>query len=117
MKISSLIRQDNEYRQALLCAGEQKTASKPLPIVVNGLTGGAFTAFAASLIEDFSPTEKSPALLLSDTPENARRLAKSLTACGITSRTRVTTVRTTGSSTGLVPFPESASQEDMSENI
>ncbi|MBQ7376801.1 MAG: transcription-repair coupling factor [Clostridia bacterium] len=83
MNVSSLIRQDSEFKQALVCIKEQKNAQKPLPTVINGLTDGAFTAFATELLRELTEGKAAPALLLSDTPEHAVRLSEALRSAGI----------------------------------
>ncbi len=86
MNVSSLIRQDSEFKQALVCIKEQVAAPKPLPTVINGLTDGAFTAFATGLLRELTEGEAAPALLLADTPEHAVRLSEALRSAGIRAR-------------------------------
>ena len=49
MRIPSIIRQDSEYRASVLALTEQLSAKTPLPIVINGLSGGSADAY---LIEE-----------------------------------------------------------------
>jgi len=50
MNISKIIRQDKEFGAFLECFKAQTLREVPLPIVINGLSGGAADAFRSECI-------------------------------------------------------------------
>ena len=46
------IRLDREFRGAMITLNEQLKSSSPLPIVVNGLSGGAIDAFTVETVSN-----------------------------------------------------------------
>ena len=50
VKISSLIRQDREFSESVLSLEDMLKAKSPMPIVINGLAGGAEDAYLSEII-------------------------------------------------------------------
>ena len=80
--ITDCIRLDSEYKQLTSAIDEVKRA-KTLPIYVSGLTGGAATAFCATLIKDVKAKYKNGSLILVGDEKEAARLSASLSALGL----------------------------------
>ncbi len=74
MRITELIRCDREYKSVVLSLQEQLRTEKPLPLVVNGLQGGASDAFLAEIVRDGRALTKSPVLLLVENEDAAERI-------------------------------------------
>ena len=82
MKISELIRLDREYKAFTLCLNESYRKKDSLPIVVNGLTGGAVSAFLTESAREAAICSAPTIFLVGD--DLARgRLAAELIASGI----------------------------------
>ncbi len=75
MRITELIRCDREYKGVVLALGEQLRAERPLPLVVNGLQGGAGDAFVAEIVRDGRALSKAPVLLFAENEDAAERIA------------------------------------------
>ena len=54
MNISKIIRQDKEFSAFLECFKAQMLKDAPLPIVINGLSGGASDAFITETVRENS---------------------------------------------------------------
>ena len=83
MKISELIREDKEYRDFSLCLKETYRSSRPLPIVVNGLSGGASGAFIIEALRDAVEISQGPVLILVGDDGERASLCSSLVAAGL----------------------------------
>ena len=83
-KITNPIRLDREFRGATLSLSETVAAKTPLPIVVNGLSGGAADAFLAEAIRDHraDPSHR-PALVFTRDESEAIRVSAMLTDAGL----------------------------------
>ncbi len=77
--IYSTIRLDREYRQVVSALNEQKQSAKPLPLIVNGLSGGAIDAFCSSLITD-TQQENKCTLIIVPSEKEAVRISHMLTS-------------------------------------
>ena len=74
MRITELIRCDREYKSVVFSLEEQLHTEKPLPLVVNGLQGGASDAFLSEIVRDGRALTKSPVLLLVENEDAAERI-------------------------------------------
>ena len=81
--ITSLITEDREFYQLSLALAEQLTATKALPLSVNGLSEGAKDAFLTELLRFASTEHPAPSLVFVSEENEARALAASLQADGI----------------------------------
>ena len=79
MRITELIRCDREYKSVVLALEEQLRTEKPLPLVVNGLQGGASDAFLAEIVRDARTLTKTAVLLLAENEDAAERVSALLT--------------------------------------
>ena len=80
--ITDTIRREAEFSALLDSVREQRRAAVPLPLLVNGLSGGAQTAFFAELARE-SAADGHPALILVPDDGAATRLAEKLSAAGV----------------------------------
>lgn len=71
MNVSRIIRQDKEFLAFLECFTHQMRKETPLPIVVNGIAGGATDAFITECVRENSDKGRLPALIL--TPDDTER--------------------------------------------
>ena len=83
-RITNPIRLDREFRSASLTLSETTAAKTPLPIVVNGLSGGAADAFLAEAIRDHrADPSRRPAMVFTRDESEAVRVAAMLTDAGL----------------------------------
>ena len=83
-RITNPIRLDREYRGASQTLSETVAAKTPLPIVVNGLSGGAADAFLAEAIRDHrADPSRRPALVFARDESEANRVAAMLSDAGL----------------------------------
>ena len=71
MNVSRIIRQDKEFLAFLECFTQQMRREAPLPIAVNGISGGASDAFITECVRENSNKGRLPALIL--TPDDTER--------------------------------------------
>ena len=64
MNISKIIRQDREFAAFTECLASDVKSRAPLPIVINGLSGGAEDAFITETVMEISTLGVGPALIL-----------------------------------------------------
>ena len=83
LKISSLIREDREFLSAMDTLGEGLRREKPLPIVINGLSGGATLAFVSEAVSHALSVSSGSVVVFASTEEERSRLASYLSADGI----------------------------------
>ena len=81
--ISSLIRQDREFGESIRTLKEQLSAKKPLPLVINGLSGGAADAYLAEAVAEARRASDAPCLLLVGSDTERARTARILSDCGL----------------------------------
>ena len=62
IKASSVIRLDKEFSDSLRQAKENFSARTPLPIIINGLLGGAVTAYVSAAVRDLREAVRAPML-------------------------------------------------------
>jgi len=83
-RITNPIRLDREFRGATLTLRETVEAKAPLPVVVNGLSGGAADAFLAEAIRDHrADPARRPALVFARDESEATRVAAMLRDAGL----------------------------------
>ena len=82
-RLSSLIRADREYKGFLTVMKDAYSAQTPLPIAVNGLTGGAEIAFLAESIIEQRALTSAPAIVFVGSEAERERLCSSLCSMGI----------------------------------
>ena len=71
MNISGIIRLDKEFSAFAECLAQDLRSSSPLPIVINGLSGGAVDAFITEAVREAVALGQGPVLLL--TPDDQER--------------------------------------------
>ena len=81
--IFSVIRYDKEFGHALTCIGEELSATKPLPIVVNGLCPGMFESFLYETAKTVSEKASVIPLILTGDEHSGRRIASQLSLFGL----------------------------------
>ena len=82
-RITSLIRADGEYGAFTELLPRAYRASEPLPIAVNGLTGGAESAFLAESVRDARAVSSAPVLVLAANEGERERAATALAESGL----------------------------------
>ena len=83
IKASSVIRLDKEFSDSLRQAKENFSARTPLPIIINGLLGGAVTAYVSAAVRDLREAVRAPMLILASSDSERSSLAAALSADGI----------------------------------
>ncbi len=83
MKISELIRLDREFLAFADCLKDSYSRESGLPIVVNGLTGGASGAFLAEAVKECHSVSPAPVLILTPDELERARTCASLSSHGI----------------------------------
>ena len=84
-RITNLIRSDGEYGSFCACLRQALTSDHALPIAVNGLTGGAESAFLAEAVRDARAASGRPVLILAESESERERIVALLSDCGISS--------------------------------
>ena len=82
-RISSLIRADGEYKKFLISLGEAFKLKEPLPIAVNGLSGGAELAFLTESVIEARKISRAPVLVLVESESEREKVTEALTLSGI----------------------------------
>ncbi len=83
MNISKIIRQDREFTAFTECLASDLKAKVPLPIVINGLSGGAEDAFITETVREISALGAGPALILTADDGERSELCALLQRSGI----------------------------------
>ena len=83
MNISRIIRQDKEFSAFLDCLRYEMKRDAPLPIVVNGIAGGAADAFITECVRENSEEGRLPALILTADDTERSEIASMLIRSGI----------------------------------
>ena len=81
--ISSIIRRDKEFSHSVESIAEQLRAHNPLPIAINGLTGGATLAYLIEAVREARRLTGAPVLVLARDDVSADALRESLFGAGI----------------------------------
>ena len=82
-KITRLIRCDSEFSAFLDCLGSAFGSDEQLPIAVNGLTGGAESAFIAEAVREARGISSSPVLVIVETEAERQRVTDLLSSAGV----------------------------------
>ena len=82
LKVSRVIRADKEYGASVAAIKAELTAPKPLPVIINGLSGGCTDAYVTECVKDLSDSGTLTVLLASSEAEGARYTAL-LSSAGI----------------------------------
>ena len=82
-KITSLIRSEVEFKAFLSCMRDVYSSFEWLPIAVNGLTGGAESAFVAEAVREAVDISDAPVLLLVESEAERQRLTDYLSSAGL----------------------------------
>lgn len=80
--ITDCIRADREFSAMLACLTGEAAATKPLPLLINGLSGGAVYAFAAAAARECRAAMGAPVLFLLPDDAGCEKLAALLAADG-----------------------------------
>ena len=83
MNISRIIRQDKEFSAFLECLRHEMRKDTPLPIVVNGIAGGAADAFITECVRENSEEGRLPALILTSDDTERSEIASMLIRSGL----------------------------------
>lgn len=83
-RLFGLIRYDREFLGTLDTLREQLSAKNPKPMVVNGLTVGASSAYLAETITELKKLSAVPALVIVSSESERERCARLLASSGIT---------------------------------
>ena len=86
MRIPSIIRQDSEYRASVLALTEQLSAKTPLPIVINGLSGGSADAYLVEAVTEAREHSGAPAVIFVGNDAERTRVAALLGTWGLDAR-------------------------------
>ncbi len=86
MRIPSIIRQDGEYRASVATLAEQLSAKTPLPIVINGLSGGSADAYLVEVVGEARLLSGAPVVILVGNDSERTRVAGILSAWGLDAR-------------------------------
>ena len=82
-KITSLIRADGEFSGFLTCLAEAYSTGEGLPIAVNGLSGGAESAFLAEAVREGVKLTSRPVLVLVENENEREKTVSLLNRVGI----------------------------------
>ena len=87
MRLTEFITRDAEFASALEAARAAIKTPKPLPIAVNGLSGGAEEAFLCELLLGIRDVRRGVTLVIESSEDRAVRAAARLSSLGVTTRT------------------------------
>ena len=82
-RLTGLIRQDAEYSRFAEALVTLSKSSERLPVAVNGLSGGAETAFLACAVGDAAAISNTPVLILVESESERERITARLTDAGL----------------------------------
>ena len=82
-KISSFIRLDGEYSHFVETTATEFKAKNPLPIIINGLSGGALDAFMVEAVADARRASASTVLVILDNDTECAKCTESLATLGL----------------------------------
>ncbi len=81
--ITAAMREDREFKEAMLALREQLSATRPLPLSASGLSEGAREAFVVETLRELSAIRTAPTLLLVREETEGRALAALLSEAGL----------------------------------
>ena len=82
LKISQIIRAEKEYKASLDTVKAQLLTKKPLPVIINGLSGGGADAYVTECVKDIAGCGTITLILASSEAERAR-IAALLSSAGV----------------------------------
>ena len=82
-KITKIIRCDAEFGSFVSCMRNAYSADECLPIAINGLSGGAESAFLVEAVRDAFHISRRPVLILAESESERARITDILKNCGI----------------------------------
>ena len=82
-RLSGLIRYDKEFAASVATLEEQMAAKNPKPIVINGLTSGAYSAYLSEAVEELKRASRAPSLIIVRDDSEREKVLSSLLADGI----------------------------------
>ncbi len=84
INIPSIIRRDKEAEASIATLREQLSAKSPLPVIVNGLSGGSADSYLVRSITELSELDgATPSLVLASSESERTRLAELLSVYGV----------------------------------
>lgn len=83
MRISSVIRHDREFDSSVAVIREQMTARNPKPVIINGLTAGAASAYLAEAIGDVRQMTRAPSVIIVNSEAEREKCAAALSLSGL----------------------------------
>ena len=83
-RLTSLIRCDGEFSRFCSTLRSAFSADEPLPIAVNGLSGGASSAFIAESVRECRSFSGAPVLIFAENESEREKLASALSDSGLT---------------------------------
>ena len=84
LKIPRIIRQDKEFSESLSAVRESLSAKSPLPIIINGLSGGAQDAYLTEAVREVRTD--APILVLTPSDAERHRVFELLSAADVKAR-------------------------------
>ena len=85
-RLTALIRADGEFERFVSCLSDAYKSDECFPIAVNGLTGGAETAFLTEAVAEASRLTGSPVLVLAESESDAEKIYTHLSREGLSVR-------------------------------
>ena len=82
-RLSSLIRFDKEFSSSVELMRTQLQAANPKPIIINGLTSGASSAYLAEAIAELKKFSTAPAIIIVGSESEREKCAMSLCNSGL----------------------------------
>ena len=86
MRIPSIIRQDSEYKASVQTLALQLLAKTPLPIIINGLSGGSADAYLIEAVREAREMSGAPVAIFVGNDQERTRVASLLGAWGLDAR-------------------------------
>ena len=83
--VSTAIRADGEVKKFSECLALALSSNKAYPIAVNGLSGGAETAFICESVKEAHRLTASPVLILAESDGECERICEKLSSAGLRS--------------------------------
>jgi len=83
INISSLIRLDGEFSQSVDTLRAQLLAKTPLPVIINGLSGGGMDAYLTEAVREINLVSGTPTLILAPSDSERARITELICSCGV----------------------------------
>ncbi len=82
-RLSGLIRYDKEFSDSLAVLNEQLSVKNPKPVIINGLSSGAASAYLAESITELRLGKRAPVLVLVSSDSERERVVSILSSMGV----------------------------------